>query len=77
MKPTVGRIVHYVESESPDVQHRAAVVIEVAGDRYPGDAAEFLFLHVFSRAGDYVVHAQRGDEKRRGSWHWPEREGQS
>lgn len=77
MRPTVGRIVHYVESDSPDVQHRAAIVVEVVSPRYPGDEHDFVFLRVLTKNGEYTVHAPRGDEKRRGSWHWPEREGQT
>lgn len=75
MNPSIGRIVHYVESGT--TEHRAALIIEIAAPRFLSDPERIVYLRVFSRAGDYTVAARRGDDGREGSWHWPEREGQS
>lgn len=80
MKPTVGRIVHFVQQHSPE--HLAAVVCAVlppgAHRSHPEKDGTLLNLGMWSPAG----HPSEGVEgvpedqigKRANSWHWPERE---
>lgn len=68
MKPTVGRIVHYVDG---DENHVAAIIASV----YP--LSNRVNLAVFDTDG--VCYRAVGiyesqDEKRQDTWHWPERE---
>lgn len=78
--PSVGRIVHYVSRGSADGVYqpecRAAVVAEV--DTYQeSDVAQHLghvTLCVLNPSGMFFNRAvQDEDDKRGGSWHWPER----
>lgn len=77
MKPTVGRIVHYVSYGTPGgeytSQNRAAVVTAVHG--------EFCVdLCVLNPEGFFFNRSVTHGEKKPdgtyegGSWHWPERE---
>jgi hypothetical protein len=76
MKPSVGRIVHYVSYGTPAGEFtskcRAAVVTEVekSGD-VDQERASICVLNptgVFFHEG--AIHAE---DRRPGSWHWPER----
>lgn len=71
MKPSIGRIVHYVQ---PDIyqrsgEHLAAVVTRV----YPDGK---LSLQVFAETCTYLVFNVTEDQAGlvNGTWHWPERE---
>lgn len=68
MKPSIGRIVHYVDS---DLTHHAAVITRVHG-------GTVVNLHVFwaESIGASPVRTQisMGDLPFAGTWHWPERE---
>jgi hypothetical protein len=81
MKPSVGRIVHYVSYGTPGGEYgkecRAAIVTQVNG---PGaDDLERVGAAVLNPSGmffhedlpelDPAVHGYKG-----GTWHWPERE---
>jgi hypothetical protein len=83
MKPTVGRIVHYVSYGTPSGEYgkecRAAIVTQVNA---PGaDEHERVGVAVLNPSGmffhddlpelDPALHGYRG-----GTWHWPEREPQ-
>jgi hypothetical protein len=83
MKPSVGRIVHYVSYGTPGGEYgkecRAAIVTQVNG---PGaDEHERVGVAVLNPSGmffhedlpelDPAVHGYKG-----GTWHWPEREPQ-
>lgn len=76
MKPTVGRIVHYVSYGSPGgefkSQCRAAVVAELPESGKVGD----LSLVVINPNGLFFNAncPQDEEEKKGGTWHWPERE---
>lgn len=79
MKPTVGRIVHYVSHGSPkgpqgEQVHpskcRAAIVTDAYGDDLV--ALAVLTPHG-AHFGDHVVHAEP-EPLIGGTWHWPERE---
>lgn len=76
MKPTIGRIVHYVYGEA---EHRPAIIVHVW-------SPETVQLQVFNdtdpqgRANDARPQVdwqtsvpQDEDEKAPGTWHWPER----
>jgi hypothetical protein len=68
MKPSVGRIVHYVRYSLGD--HIAAIITRV---RQRGDVDLTLFEVVGEVSGAEGVF-QDEDLKRPGTWHWPERE---
>ena len=83
MKPSVGRIVHYVSYGTPNGEYgkecRAAIVTQVNA---PGaDEHERIGVAVLNPSGmffhedlpelDPAVHGYKG-----GTWHWPEREPQ-
>lgn len=81
MKPSVGRIVHYVSYGTPGGEYpsvcRAAVVTAVDdyqesdGDQHIGH----LNLCVLNPEGMFFNKSVLQDEdgKRGGTWHWPER----
>lgn len=70
MKPSIGRIVHFVVA---DGLHRPAMIVSA----FDGDVVD---LHVFKDPGRDVTvsnfqRSVRLDPKFSwGSWHWPERE---
>lgn len=72
MKPSVGRIVHYVSYGTPGGEYpsvcRAAVVTEVGPD-------EYVSLAVLNPTGMFFNESVPHDpeSKRGGTWHWPER----
>jgi len=73
MKPSVGRIVHYVAYGTPGREFpagvcRAAVVTEVDPDGTVG-------LCVLNPTGQFFNRKLLADETQRqpGTWHWPER----
>lgn len=88
MRPTVGRIVHYVSYGTPGGEYtsqcRAAIVTEVDGRQYAtvgsgGDAIDQdpapIGLCVLNPSGMFFDEvAQDEDSKAGGTWHWPERE---
>lgn len=71
MKPSVGRVVHYVSYGTPGGEFastcRAAIVTEV------GDSSVGLF--VANPTGLFLNQDVQQDEegKAGGTWHWPER----
>lgn len=73
MKPSIGRIVHYITPEMYAVEgrmHLAAMVIAIEEDGTPR-------LMVWDRMGnDRLVQRVPEDQaaKTGHSWHWPERE---
>jgi hypothetical protein len=86
VKPTVGRIVHYVSYGTPGGEYasqcRAAVVTEVTGPAFDpatgGDADDstVVGLCVLNPTGTFFNQGVVQDEAghRGGTWHWPERE---
>lgn len=72
-RPTIARIVHYVEH--PDLPHRAAIITGLIPEK-----PEHVNLTVF---GEHVIqqvqgsfHFEVGDRDVTpppGTWHWPER----
>jgi hypothetical protein len=78
VKPTVGRIVHYVSYGTPGGEYRsecrAAVVTEV-----PEGVADpqTIGLCVLNPTGQFfsrtVPHHDGGETLAGGTWHWPER----
>lgn len=73
MKPSVGRIIHYVSYGTPNGEYdsvcRAAVVTEVVGDDY-------ISIAVLNPTGLFFkekLHKGIGLSEP-GTWHWPERE---
>ena len=79
MKPTVGRIVHYVSYGTPGGEYssvcRAAVVTEVDGPQ-PASQQVLAGLAVLNPTGIFLnQHVLQDEEDHRGgTWHWPERE---
>lgn len=81
MRPTVGRIVHYVAygtpgGEFPAGAHRAAIITDVtsAVDESTGDAV--VSLCVLNPTGMYFNVGIYPDQSgaKPGTWHWPERD---
>lgn len=74
MKPSIGRVVHYVSYGTPGGEYtsecRAAIVTEVAAD-----PRESVGLCVLNPTGQFFNRAIPHDEdgKSGGTWHWPER----
>jgi hypothetical protein len=84
MKPSVGRVVHYVSYGTPGGEYpsacRAAIVTDV--DDYQEPATNDAGLHighvslaVLNPEGMFFNRSVRQDEelKRGGTWHWAER----
>jgi hypothetical protein len=72
--PSVGRIVHYVSYGTPNgeyqPEHRAAVITEVLD----GDSHGIVNLCVLNPQGIFFTMSHNEEEdKRGGTWHWPER----
>jgi hypothetical protein len=78
MKPSVGRIVHYVSYGTPGGEYpsvcRAAVISEVVKDA-EGLGASVVHLVVLNPEGLFFHKNVEQDElePRGGTWHWPER----
>lgn len=78
MKPSIGRIVHYVSYGTPGGEYtsecRAAVVTEV---KALGNLAgpEVVGLCVLNPTGQFFNRGVEQDEdgEHGGTWHWPER----
>ncbi len=74
MRPTVGRVVHYISHGSPNGQylpeHRSAMITAV-------DSAGGVSLAIFNPTGIFFSLLVPEDQTAQapGSWHWPEREG--
>ena len=73
MKPTVGRIVHYVSYGTPGGEYksecRAAIITEVINP----DGGDMLSIAVFNPSGMFFNTCIHDEEKSGGTWHWPER----
>lgn len=81
MKPTVGRVVHYVSHGTPDGRYtpqcRAAVVTATDLPGAPPEPGQvFVSLAVLNPEGMYFNQYVLQDEAGHigGTWHWPERE---
>lgn len=82
MRPTVGRVVHYVSYGTPGGEYtsecRAAVITATnpAPDDVPEPGQVFASLCVLNPEGmffnQFVLHDEA--DKSGGTWHWPERE---
>ena len=79
-KPSVGRIVHFVQQNSPE--HLAAVIAHVhptpnKHPTYQANDGVWLNLGMWTPGGDPVPGLQGVPEdqsgKRANSWHWPEK----
>lgn len=83
MKPTVGRVVHYVSYGTPGGEYtsqcRAAIVTEVES-MPPSLGGERVGLAVLNPTGIFLHSIAAGgckqseDHHAGGTWHWPERE---
>lgn len=80
--PSVGRIVHYVSYGTPGGEYpsvcRAAIITEVDDYQDSGDSGVHIGhvgLCVLNPTGFFFNQPvmQDEDEKRCGTWHWPER----
>lgn len=81
MKPTVGRIVHYVARGSADGKFpkvcRAAQITEVDGKGHIGLIVANptgLFFHPIADGGGCPYDDRPSEQRDGGTWHWPERE---
>lgn len=81
MKPSVGRIVHYVSYGTPNGEYtsqcRAAIVAGVPGPGDPDSRNEdqIVDLVVLNPAGLFFNRCPQNEDGHRpgGTWHWPER----
>lgn len=81
MKPSVGRIVHYVSYGTPGGEYksecRAAIVtgLDPDPDDVPEPGQVFADLCVLNPTGMFFnrLCLQDEAEKTGGTWHWPER----
>lgn len=80
MKPTVGRIVHYVSYGTPGGEFAStcrAAIVAAAGPHQdnPGADEDECALVVFNPTGLFLNTVPQDEQtKKGGSWHWPERE---
>ncbi len=77
VKPSIGRIVHYVSHGTPGgvygPEHRAAVITELNED--PDGDISAIALCVMNPTGlHFPRHIEYSSANLPGSWHWPERE---
>ena len=84
MKPSVGRIVHYVLPSGQVGAHRPAIVVHVwpggSGNPYPD--GETVQLQVFMDGSNdwyftsihWATSVTHDEGKAPGTWHWPESE---
>jgi hypothetical protein len=73
VKPSIGRVVHYVSYGTPGGEFapecRAAVVTEVEGTN-----GEHVGLFVMNPTGLFLNRSVPfSSENKGGTWHWPER----
>jgi hypothetical protein len=79
MKPSVGRIVHYVSYGTPGGEYksecRAAVITEVGMNSHPAPPGTLVGLCVLNPSGQFFNRRVDQDETGHagGTWHWPER----
>lgn len=81
MKPSVGRIVHYVSYGTPGGEYpsvcRAAIITEVSGYAPPEHADDDMqavcHLAVFNPEGMFFKEVDYSPQNVPGTWHWPER----
>jgi hypothetical protein len=73
MKPTIGRIVHYVDFNK---NHWPAIVTHVEEASGVLSLTVFTALKAYERnEGILCVAVIHGENEEPGTWHWPEREG--
>lgn len=78
MKPSVGRVVHYVSYGTPGGEFgqecRAAIVTAVGDPSATEPEMQDVDLCVLNPTGLFFRSAPFSDDSRvGGSWHWPER----
>jgi hypothetical protein len=76
MKPSVGRIVHYVSYGTPNGEYKPecrAAIIAAVKEGQEG-LAESCDLVIFNPGGLFFHECPHDEEdKKGGTWHWPER----
>ncbi len=79
MKPSIGRIVHYVSYGTPGGEYgmecRAAIVTEIPREGDPdADGSETVGLAVLNPSGMFFNRTPHDEHvaKAGGTWHWPE-----
>jgi hypothetical protein len=80
LKPSVGRIVHYVSYGTPGGEYPSVcrpAMITAVGDNVEGycdmASGETCNLAVFNPKGQFFNVCNYDEGKAPGTWHWPER----
>jgi hypothetical protein len=77
VKPSIGRIVHYVSYGTPGGEYRSECRAAVVTAVWPGGTAvpAAVSVAVLNPTGMFFNEEIRQDEgdHRGGTWHWPER----
>lgn len=70
MKPTIGRIVHFVDSNEDENYCQAAIITSVDTEN------KKVSLTVFGKHGSRIEHkiSEGKNNLELFTWHWPERE---
>jgi hypothetical protein len=75
LKPTIGRIVHYVNLGDADGKYppttQAAIITAIEN---PNDPQGRVWLKVFYKTGLFDCEVPYSPEPKRGHWSWPPRE---
>jgi hypothetical protein len=77
VKPTIGRIVHYVSYGTPNGEYdsvcRAAMIAAIVSQ--VSEESWFVDLCVMNPTGLFFNTSQQSEEDHKGgTWHWPERD---
>jgi hypothetical protein len=76
MRPSIGRIVHYVSYGTPGGEYasrcRAAVIAEVYANT-EDVPVDLCSLVVLNPTGLFFNDCKYDEDQRPGTWHWPER----
>jgi hypothetical protein len=68
-KPSIGRIVHYIDEEAG---HCAAIIVGVADDQETCELRIFWPYQHVRPGADWAPHVPHDETAKPNTWHWPE-----